>query len=283
MAKHAHVSRRLDGKSLDRHNRQGATDRRKPLRKERKPLRGRAIGKAKVLPMEQVPGLIGWLECLGPEKEAAQLVFGLSFYAGLRVAEIAGLTWRDVTDHLGNISEVIRIPPAISKYNKGRDVPMHPCIAGLLTIFGHRYPEAKRFAINGRGQPRNAGTLAVWFYRVYQQMGLEGCSSHSGRRSLITYLANNHGQLGMSIKDVQLIAGHARLETTEAYIEPSTGLHRLVNSVPWAPRGLELQMPAQRSVRAPLEQEQARSAFSWGSSVPSRSPAFPSSMSGGRS
>jgi integrase/recombinase XerD len=281
MTKHASVSRRLDGKSLD-HDHRGASERRNAKRKQRRPLRGRAIGKAKVLPMEQVPGLIAWLECLGPQKESAQLVFGLSFFAGLRVAEIAGLTWRDVTDHLGNIAEVIRVPPAISKYNKGRDIPMHPCIAALLVAFGHRYPDAKRFAINGRGEPRNAGSLSVWFYRVYQQMGLEGCSSHSGRRSLITYLANNHGQLGMSLKDVQLIAGHARLETTEAYIEPSIDLHRLVNSVPWAPRGLDLQMPAQRPVRAPLVAAPSASAFSWDDAVAPRSAAFSSRMNGDR-
>jgi integrase/recombinase XerD len=260
--KHTDVSRRLDGTPLGPAIRESAIELGEPSKTRVKPLQLKPRGKTKVLPLEQLPGLLKWLECQGPETESAQLVFGLSFGAGLRVAEIAGLTWRDVTDPLGNIASEIHVPGAISKYGRSRRVPMYKCIPSLLVAFARRHPEAQHFALNHRGGPRNANALAVWFHRVYQRMGLEGCSSHSGRRSFITYLANNHGRLNKSLKDVQEIVGHARLDTTASYIDLSDDLHRLVDLIPWAPRGLELKVPLPRSTRTVVDFG-GRSAFAW--------------------
>lgn len=234
------VSRRLDGRPLSDASGIEALDAPEDSSKPRGRRGAGQNGQAKILPMEQVPALFVWLERLRAEKHAAQLVFGFSFYGGLRAGEIAGLTWRDVTDCHGQIDKVIHVPPAIAKYHKGRDVPMHPCIAALLVAFRRKHPLAEYFALNSQAQPRNENALTVWFHRIYRRMGLPDCSSHSGRRSLITFLANNHGRLGMSLHDVQLIAGHANLSSTERYIEPSADLHRLITSVPWSAEPLEI-------------------------------------------
>jgi integrase len=50
-------------------------------------------------------------------------------------------------------------------------------------------------------------------------MGYEGCSSHSGRRTAITKWARNITTAGGSLKDVQEMAGHADLGTTQKYID----------------------------------------------------------------
>jgi len=71
----------------------------------------------------------------------------------------------------------------------------------------------------------------VWFKRLYDRLELEGCSSHSGRRTFITRLARRSGLHDCSIKDVQNLAGHAHLGTTEAYIEPSPNVARLVAAI----------------------------------------------------
>jgi len=44
-------------------------------------------------------------------------------------------------------------------------------------------------------------------------------SSHSGRRTFITNAAPKISTVGGSLKDVQELAGHANLRTTQRYIE----------------------------------------------------------------
>lgn len=65
---------------------------------------------------------------------------------------------------------------------------------------------------------------------MYDAAGLPEHSSHSGRRTFITNLAKNLGRK-YTLRDVQLLAGHSRLDTTEQYIEPSSNIVDLVGSL----------------------------------------------------
>jgi integrase/recombinase XerD len=58
----------------------------------------------------------------------------------------------------------------------------------------------------------------VWFGRLYRKLGFTGASSHSGRRTFITQAARKIIQCGGSLRDVQELAGHASLATTQSYI-----------------------------------------------------------------
>ena len=58
-----------------------------------------------------------------------------------------------------------------------------------------------------------------WFHGIYAELGLNGCSSHSGRRTFITRSARIIAKVGGSLRDVQELAGHRALTTTERYIE----------------------------------------------------------------
>ena len=57
-------------------------------------------------------------------------------------------------------------------------------------------------------------------------LGMNGCSSHSGRRTFITHAAKTVAQVGGSLRDVQDLAGHASLAMTQRYIEGDSDAKR---------------------------------------------------------
>ena len=73
-----------------------------------------------------------------------------------------------------------------------------------------------------RGAAMTASSVVNWFADLYREMGLAGCSSHSGRRTFITKAARNIHRAGGSIRDVQELAGHRSLAMTQRYIEGDT-------------------------------------------------------------
>jgi integrase len=165
-----------------------------------------------------------------PESGALKLL--LSFFAGLRAKEIATLTIDAVADAGGQIGNAIWIASEHAKSGRDRRIPMHPRIKDALLRFRRRYPDAKHVAIGSDPRRRqSANAVAAWFRRIYQEAGLTGCSSHSGRRSFITNLARCANEFHTSLHDVQQLAGHVRLDTTQAYIEPSSDITSLVFSL----------------------------------------------------
>jgi integrase/recombinase XerD len=70
-----------------------------------------------------------------------------------------------------------------------------------------------------RGQALRPNSVVNWFVAMFRELGVEGCSSHSGRRTFITAAARRAHQAGCSLRDVQLLAGHRSIEVTQGYIE----------------------------------------------------------------
>jgi integrase/recombinase XerD len=72
------------------------------------------------------------------------------------------------------------------------------------------------------------GSVVNWFRQLYREIGLKGCSSHSGRRTFITNAARLVFRTGGSLRDVQQLAGHRSIEQTQAYIDASARAKRRV-------------------------------------------------------
>ncbi len=161
-----------------------------------------------------------------PERD--RVIFLLSVRAGLRACEIAGLEWAMVTDALGDLSGTLVVPNRIAKGTaSGRTVPLHPQLADALsawrTVSVHtRWSTVAPVVPSERDRKFTAHNIVMWFQRLYGQVGLVGCSSHSGRRTFITNAARQAPHVGASLRDVQKLAGHAWLSSTERYIEENT-------------------------------------------------------------
>jgi len=162
------------------------------------------------------------------------LKFRLTVYAGLRVGEVLNIHIDDLVDSDGKVSEYVTVRPKVGKGGKGRAIPMHPKIAHVVLKFLLHHPDMNYIAFSQRWRTPKRQTLTAltnqlwWFYK---KAGLRGCSSHSGRRTFITNLAKIAPRIGMTLRDVQEAAGHARLDTTEVYIEPSGNLAKLIRSL----------------------------------------------------
>lgn len=187
-------------------------------------------GKARVLDEAHIPMVLRHIAdtCLSPESDTVK--FLLSVRAGLRVAEIAGLTIADLLDANGKVGNVVRVSRYIGKGRKARSIPMHPQLKEALERLYAAFPQMNHVCFSKRRPARVQSTTAVkhWFSRIYSELGLVGCSSHSGRRTFITNLARIANESDHSLRDVQQLAGHTRLDTTASYIDPSDNLSSLV-------------------------------------------------------
>ena len=165
-----------------------------------------------------------------PERDRVMAL--LSLKAGLRSKEIAGLTWSMVTDGHGEVADDIALQDRASKGRGGRHIPLHKtlreALIGLQRLRGKEARPKWPVVYSERERGMSAASVTNWFHRLYKTMGLEGCSSHSGRRTFITIAAKKIVQAGGSLRDVQQLAGHQNLNTTMAYIEGCSDAKRRV-------------------------------------------------------
>ena len=79
-----------------------------------------------------------------------------------------------------------------------------------------------------RSEKTSAAAIVNLFAAWYKTVGLNGCSSHSGRRTFITNAARKISTVGGSLRDVQMLAGHTALGTTQRYIESDVEAQRRI-------------------------------------------------------
>jgi integrase len=192
-----------------------------------------ALKRAKTLTSDQLDNLLDYVRESSRTPVRDRLMILLSHKAGLRAAEIAKIEVDAMTDSEGKIAKEIRIFSNVGKKKRERVIPMHPQIARALHDFRFDYPHATKIAFSPRNTRKylTPNALTVWFWRLYCSAGFTGCSSHTGRRSFGTTLARSANNFHNSLRDVQLLLGHARLDTTEAYIEPSEDVSNMVFSM----------------------------------------------------
>lgn len=153
---------------------------------------------------------------LGKYAERNCLAISLSYYAGLRVKEVASLLVSDVYTEDGQVKQFIFLSADKSK-GHSRTIVINKYLASQLKQYAQVINIAKRdkpLIESQKGQFK-PNALCQLFGRLYKTAGLDDCTSHSGRRSFITNLAHK----GVSAKVLMTLAGHQNLSTTQRYID----------------------------------------------------------------
>jgi integrase len=208
-----------------------------------------AVTKANTLSDQQLQVLLVRVVQRSKRPLVDKVAFLLSYKAGLRVQEIAGLRWKEnVLDSQKKFrAEEVLVPGSkgrikrdlvyklfigsdIGKYATERTVPMHPMLrSALQELRDEGVPSPYVIPSGKQGADQylksRANALRVRINRIYAELDFQGCTSHSGRRTFITRAAQRANLVGCSLKDVQVMAGHKDLSTTEMYIDiaPSQG------------------------------------------------------------
>ena len=148
-----------------------------------------------------------------------EVIFLLSVKAGLRAKEIASLTWDMITDAEGHLGSAIQLSNAASKGRSGRVIPLNKELRAALETLQKERSESPNVITTERSEKTSSSMIINLFAAWYKTVGLKGCSSHSGRRTFITNAARKISTVGGSLRDVQMLAGHKALSTTQRYIE----------------------------------------------------------------
>jgi integrase/recombinase XerD len=189
-----------------------------------------SLGKqAKPLTKAQIEAVLGYLaKTRHPVRN--KLIFFLSIRAGIRAREIALLTWSMVTDAEGRISHAIALQNEVSKGRSGRVIPIHSQLrAALIEWRELEQPVSNsRIIRTERSKQTSPQAIVNMFSRWYEEIGFDGCSSHSGRRTFITNAARKISLVGGSLRDVQMLAGHTSLRVTQRYIDADQDAQRKI-------------------------------------------------------
>ena len=144
----------------------------------------------------------------------------LSFYAGLRACEIAALRIGDVFDDFGRVKDTIHLNADQTKGSDSGTVLVNTKLKRQLVKFVKQYPvhtsnRSAPLLFSAKGGGFTAQTIVNLFKRLYKMAGIDGASSHSGRRQFVTQLADR----GINARLVQVLARHKHLSTTQRYID----------------------------------------------------------------
>lgn len=185
---------------------------------------------AKIVSPTQERAILGYLATTRyPMRDRVMFLFSMK--AGLRAKEIAALSWGMVTEASGQVGDVLHLPNRASKGTTGgRTIPLHPALQAALVALqrtrGALATPDRAVLFSERGGGLSPATVRLWFHRLYTALQMDGCSSHSGRRTFITRAARNVSQVGGSLRHVQELAGHTSLAMTQRYIEGDTEAKR---------------------------------------------------------
>lgn len=160
----------------------------------------------------------------------------LMHWAGMRVGEVAAIRIGDVLTSDGDIKQQIHLTAEQTKGRHARSVVLSDKIRKeLMSYLRARFSEKELIAVSYskavmqkplfKTQKRDgftANTLSYHFHMLYKAAGLDGASSHSGRRHFLTSLSKR----GVALRTMMELAGHRQAQTTMRYVDVTDDMKR---------------------------------------------------------
>lgn len=160
-----------------------------------------------------------------PHAARNRLMMLMTHWAGMRVGEVTALLVEDIRNTDGSVKHEVRLDASQTKGKHARVVFLSDKLRNEIS----RYLKTVEF--QAANQPLfntqkraafSANTLCQTMNVIYQRAGIEGATSHSGRRSFITTLASK----GIGVRVLASLAGHRSIATTQAYIDVNDEMKR---------------------------------------------------------
>lgn len=147
-------------------------------------------------------------------------------YAGLRISETLALRPRDVDLSRGYVRVVA------GKGGKDRVVSLDIALAPYLRAWRAIRPPGPCFFLSLRGTPLPSSQIRRSVKRYARKAGLElDVHPHLLRHSAASMWLNERG---LSLREVQFLLGHTRIQTTEIYVHANPQDITRKLRVPWA-------------------------------------------------
>jgi integrase/recombinase XerD len=141
-----------------------------------------------------------------------------SLHTGLRAIELAALRVGDVYGDHGAPRKQFTLSKFQTKGANPRAVFVNKQLTQQLVVYGkwrHCSDSNAPLFRSQKGGHFSANTMCQLFLNIFHACGLQGASSHSGRRTFITRLANK----GIGVRVLAALAGHSSIAVTQRYID----------------------------------------------------------------
>lgn len=187
-----------------------------------------AMSQARVLTEKEIRKVLNFCNTQ-PHSARNKAMLLCTHMAGMRVGEVAALRICDVLALDGTVKEEIALSASQTKGDKARTVLVPKKLRdeltsylqqrfGLASLQAVTQTDTQRALFPTQKNPKrgfSANTLCQLFHKLYKDAHMSGATSHSGRRTFITKLADK----GVGVRVLMALAGHKSIATTQRYIE----------------------------------------------------------------
>ena len=182
-----------------------------------KPKESYTMAQAATLDAQQLQRVLDYLKTRRHYRRNRTMIL-LTHCSMLRVGEVAALRYCDVIDSDGQILSETVLAADQTKGDRSRRIwfneRMRAELAAYVATHKPKY-KTQRLFYTQRSEGFTANTLTHIINGIYSQAGIANSSSHSGRRSGLTTLADK----GVSVRVLMALAGHSQIATTQRYID----------------------------------------------------------------
>ena len=162
-------------------------------------------------------------ELIGNFKHAERdrLVIAFTFYSAMRIGEVAQLTWADVIDNNYVTLSEIHFNKSQVKARENQKVLINNKLRLEIKRYLDFYSKHHKIDLNKpliqtqKNTAFSPNSLCQHVNALYAKCNFKNVTSHTGRKSYITALANK----SINIKVIMKLARHKHLSTTQRYIE----------------------------------------------------------------